>query len=75
MLERSAQGELQGPNQDPNESPRQESHPPPRVIDAADAYYLLNPDGDLAPTQQAFEGWFASLRGWQVTIPWLAAKT
>ena len=37
----------------------------PRV-DVGDAYYLLNPDGDLAPTQAAFERWFASLRGWQV---------
>ena len=37
----------------------------PPCIDAGDAYYLLNPDGDLAPTQAAFERWFASLRGWQ----------
>ncbi len=35
-------------------------------VDVGDAYYLLNPDGDLAPTQAAFERWFASLRGWQV---------
>ena len=37
------------------------------TIDAADAYYLLNPDGDLAPTQRAFEKWFSSQHGWQVT--------
>ncbi len=40
----------------------------PPCIDAGDAYYLLNPDGDLAPTQAAFERWFASLRGWQARL-------
>lgn len=63
VLERSAQG-----------APQEAAQAPPPgalVIDAADTYYLLNPDGDLAPTQQAFESWFASLRGWQVTEPYL----
>ena len=41
----------------------------PPCIDAGDAFYLLNPDGDLAPTQAAFERWFASLRGWQARPP------
>jgi len=40
----------------------------PPCIDAGDAFYLLNPDGDLAPTQAAFERWFASLRGWQARL-------
>ena len=38
------------------------------IIDTTDTYYLLNPDGDLAPTQRAFEKWFSSLHGWQVTL-------
>lgn len=36
------------------------------TLDPGDAYYLLNPDGDLAPTQRAFEGWFQSMEGWEV---------
>lgn len=38
------------------------------IIDTTDTYYLLNPDGDLAPTQRAFEKWFSSLHGWQVLL-------
>ena len=51
---------------------RPAGEPPLPCIDAGNAYYLLNPDGDLAPTQAAFERWFASLRGWQVRMVYRA---
>ena len=35
-------------------------------IDPRSAYYLLNPSGDLATTQAAFQDWFAHQQGWQV---------
>ena len=54
---------------DPSQEGRRPADAPvPPCIDAGDAYYLLNPDGDLAPTQAAFERWFASLRGWQARL-------
>ena len=35
-------------------------------MDAHDAVYLLNPSGDLAHTQDTFQGLFQQQPGWQV---------
>eukprot|EP00887_Chlorella_sp_A99_P003555 scaffold7.g3555.t1 len=37
------------------------------VADLRSTYYALNPSGDLAATQSAFQDWFARLRGWEGT--------
>ncbi|GAQ80926.1 Regulator of spindle pole body duplication [Klebsormidium nitens] len=34
-------------------------------VDASNAFYLLNPSGDLEATQASFEQWFRSQKGWQ----------
>eukprot|EP00897_Mesotaenium_endlicherianum_P004306 jgi/Mesen1/3903/ME000208S02909 len=47
------------------ERAREEGGVPP-VVDPQDAFYLLNPSGDLAPTQAAFEALFRLQPGWQV---------
>lgn len=36
-------------------------------VDPLDAYYLLNPSGDLSSTQMEFEEWFRSQK-WQVNL-------
>jgi hypothetical protein len=36
-------------------------------VDASNAFYLLNPSGDLEATQASFEHWFRSQKGWQVS--------
>ena len=36
-------------------------------IDPYDAYFLLNPSGDLGSTQAAFEEMFKSQHGWEVS--------
>lgn len=35
-------------------------------VDAHDAVYVLNPSGDLAHTQDTFQGLFQQQPGWQV---------
>ncbi|GLJ31010.1 hypothetical protein SUGI_0619970 [Cryptomeria japonica] len=35
------------------------------VMDPYNAFYLLNPSGDLSTTQAAFEDWFKNQRGWK----------
>ena len=42
------------------------------VMDPYNAFYLLNPSGDLSNTQSAFEDWFKNQQGWQVR--YVAAK-
>lgn len=37
------------------------------AVDASNAFYLLNPSGDLEATQASFEHWFRSQKGWQVS--------
>eukprot|EP00958_Prasinococcus_capsulatus_P023802 scaffold3612_cov395-Prasinococcus_capsulatus_cf.AAC.5 len=46
----------------PNEEDREECRWP--CVNVAKTYYLLNPSGDLHSTQQTFEQWFSSIRGW-----------
>lgn len=36
------------------------------ALDLGSTFYMLNPSGDLASTQAAFEERFASLPGWEV---------
>jgi hypothetical protein len=36
------------------------------ALDLGSTFYMLNPSGDLAMTQAAFEERFASLPGWEV---------
>ena len=38
----------------------------PPLADFSSAFYALNPGGDLAETQRAFEAWFRRLPGWEV---------
>lgn len=35
-------------------------------VDLGSTFYALNPSGDLASTQSAFQDWFARLAGWEV---------
>lgn len=35
-------------------------------VDLSSTFYALNPSGDLADTQSAFQDWFSGMRGWQV---------
>lgn len=35
------------------------------AVDVSSAFYALNPSGDLASTQAAFEPWFRGLAGWE----------
>ncbi|XP_057825408.2 separase isoform X2 [Cryptomeria japonica] len=35
------------------------------AMDPYNAFYLLNPSGDLSTTQAAFEDWFKNQRGWK----------
>ena len=49
-------------------------------VDLSSTYYALNPSGDLAATQAAFQDWFRGMRGWEVRrrrggghAGWLAA--
>ena len=44
----------------------QSSGAPERGVDAHDAVYVLNPSGDLAHTQDTFQGLFEQQPGWQV---------
>ena len=36
----------------------------PKSVDTRNAYYVINPSGDLADTQAFFEPWFSSVPGW-----------
>lgn len=36
----------------------------PKSVDTRNAYYVINPGGDLADTQNFFEPWFSSVPGW-----------
>jgi Peptidase family C50 len=42
---------------------------PADALDLGSTFYMLNPSGDLASTQAAFEERFASLPGWEVCGP------
>lgn len=45
------------------------------ALDLGSTFYMLNPSGDLASTQAAFEERFTSLPGWEVrrgTLLWVA---
>ena len=39
-------------------------------VDLSSTFYALNPSGDLADTQSAFQDWFSGMRGWQVGAGW-----
>ena len=34
------------------------------VMDPYNAFYLLNPSGDLSNTESTFEDWFKNQQGW-----------
>jgi hypothetical protein len=36
----------------------------PKNVDTRNAYYIINPGGDLVDTQSFFEPWFSSVPGW-----------
>jgi hypothetical protein len=36
----------------------------PKSVNTRNAYYVINPSGDLADTQNFFEPWFSSVPGW-----------
>ncbi len=36
----------------------------PKNVDTRNAYYVINPGGDLVDTQNFFEPWFSSVPGW-----------
>jgi hypothetical protein len=36
----------------------------PKIVDTHNAYYVINPGGDLADTQTFFEPWFSGVPGW-----------
>ncbi len=36
----------------------------PKSVDTRNAYYIINPGGDLVDTQNFFEPWFSSVVGW-----------
>ena len=36
----------------------------PKSVDTRNAYYVINPGGDLIDTQKFFEPWFSSVVGW-----------
>jgi separase len=40
-------------------------------IDPYNAYFLLNPSGDLGSTQSAFEEMFKTQHGWEVGLFWI----
>lgn len=48
---------------------------PPGSVDLSSTFYALNPSGDLADTQSAFQDWFGGMRGWQVSAIALGAAT
>jgi separase len=47
---------------------------PAGALDLGSTFYMLNPSGDLASTQAAFEERFASVPGWEVWGVFLKLK-
>ncbi|PRW58029.1 Regulator of spindle pole body duplication [Chlorella sorokiniana] len=41
------------------------AHRASTCVDLSSTFYALNPSGDLADTQSAFQDWFGGMRGWQ----------
>ncbi|KAJ6254300.1 separin [Anaeramoeba flamelloides] len=39
-----------------------------QILDSDEAYYLLNPSGDLENTQSTFQNWFQSIKKWDGII-------
>jgi Peptidase family C50 len=47
-----------------SQSQKSKTAPQPPKVNLSSAYYTINPSGDLQTTQDTFEAWFKSLRGW-----------